>query len=80
MAIRSATRFSRIMSTRFSPSAYWEAARVVMPSGFMLGLPPSWLMRSASQSRCCSSSLACWANSSFTDSLAMPLAAMAWYL
>src|SRR5438552_1144083 len=41
MATRSATRSSLIMSTRFSPSAYSEAAREPTPSGFRFGLPPT---------------------------------------
>src|SRR5512147_2458019 len=34
-------RFSLIMSTRFSPSTYSDAARDRTPSGFRSGRPPS---------------------------------------
>ncbi len=49
-------------------------ARVSSPAGLKSGLPPSWLIRSASHIMCSSSSRACCSNSSFTDSLAMPVA------
>src|SRR6266436_3683722 len=52
MAMRSAIRFSLIMSTRFSPSTYSVAEREASPSGFRSGLPPSWLIRSHSRARC----------------------------
>jgi len=53
-----------------------DAERLAKPLGSKLGTPPSWLMRSATVITCCCSSLACWANSPLTPSLARPVATM----
>src|SRR5215472_4406949 len=59
IAIRSATRFSLIMSVRLSPGLYSEWLRVASPSGLKFGSPPIWVILSATQSACCCSSVAC---------------------
>ena len=47
IAMRSATRSSRIMSIMLLPSTYSEWLRVSKPSGLKLGVPSNWVIRSA---------------------------------
>jgi hypothetical protein len=55
-------------------------ARLVSPVGVEVGLAAELVDALGDEVHVLLSSFACWANSSFTDSLAMPDAATAWNL
>ena len=74
MAIRSATRSSRIIAIVSSPSMYSLWLRESMPSGLKFGSPPSCVMRSAIWSACRCSSAACSRNSAAAAGACRPVA------